>query len=205
MQGFIVNTNKVRDEDLIVNILTEKKLKTLYRFYGARHSNIHLGYKIDFETHYSPKSKIPQLRNVFHLSSSWMHEREKHYIWQQFCKLLFDHLKDIEEIEEFYFTLLEKSSNLFYRQNPKRVVIESYIKLLDHEGRLHNDFKCFICDRQTDDNLSIARAFLPAHNSCLHADTFSKKKIQKLFSEKSTLYLENEEIEKLWRIVLEGF
>lgn len=205
MQGFIININKAKDEDLVVTVLTEKKLKTLYRFYGARHSNIHLGYKLDFEAQHSLKSNIAQLRNVFHLSYSWLLERDKHYIWQQFCKLLHKHLKDVEEIDDFYFKLMDEGSNLFHKQNPKRVIIELYIKLLEHEGRLHDDFKCFICEEEIEKKLSLARAFLPAHERCMPSDLFFKNKIAQMFEQKSTLYMENEEIEKLWRIVLEGF
>ena len=49
MQGYIINVNKARDEDVIVTILAQDNLYTLYRFYGARHSQINLGFKIDFE------------------------------------------------------------------------------------------------------------------------------------------------------------
>ena len=49
MQGYIIDIKPVKDDDLIVSILTENELLTTYRFYGARHSNINIGYKIDFE------------------------------------------------------------------------------------------------------------------------------------------------------------
>ena len=42
MQGFIVNLNKVKEEDLIVTIVSRNSLDTLYRFYGARHGVINL-------------------------------------------------------------------------------------------------------------------------------------------------------------------
>jgi hypothetical protein len=58
MQGFIVNINRVKEEDLIVSILTKDKLHTLYRFYGARHGSINIGFKIDFEIEQSSKSTI---------------------------------------------------------------------------------------------------------------------------------------------------
>ena len=34
---------------MIVSILTENHIYSSYRFYGARHSNINVGYKIDFD------------------------------------------------------------------------------------------------------------------------------------------------------------
>ncbi|MDP1784740.1 MAG: recombination protein RecO, partial [Sulfuricurvum sp.] len=36
MQGFIIKLSRVRDEDMIVTIISEENLTTLYRFYGAR-------------------------------------------------------------------------------------------------------------------------------------------------------------------------
>ncbi len=89
MQGYILNINHVKEEDLIVQVLTENKLKTLYRFYGARHSNIQLGYKIDFEAKSSIKSTIPQLSGVLHLASKWNLEHDRMFIWQPFIKLFF--------------------------------------------------------------------------------------------------------------------
>ena len=40
MQGFILRTQPVRDEDLLVSILTQNELVLAYRFYGARHASI---------------------------------------------------------------------------------------------------------------------------------------------------------------------
>ncbi len=34
MQGYIININNVKDEDLIVTILTQNNLYTAYRFMG---------------------------------------------------------------------------------------------------------------------------------------------------------------------------
>ena len=45
MQGYIVDIKSVKDDDLIVTIICENELITSYRFYGARHSNINIGYK----------------------------------------------------------------------------------------------------------------------------------------------------------------
>ena len=204
MQGYILNINRVRDEDLIVTVLTPEKLKTLYRFYGARHSNINLGFKIDFEAQISQKAKLPQLRNVSHLGFEWLFERERFYNWQQFAKLFYAHLKDTVQIDNFYYTLLEECEKRWDRQNTKRVAIEAYVKLLIHEGRLHSDFKCFVCDKILDDEISLTRGFLSAHSSCVHSYLFSKKKLQSLYNEKSTLFLDDKEVDKLWKIMVEG-
>ena len=67
MQGFIIKLTRVREEDMIVTIIAEESLQTLYRFYGARHSPINMGFKIDFETETSLKSSIPRMKDVIHL------------------------------------------------------------------------------------------------------------------------------------------
>jgi hypothetical protein len=205
MQGYILNINKVKDEDLIVSILTESKLKTLYRFYGARHATINLGYKIDFEAIPSAKSTISMLREVLPLSAKWMLENQRFFIWQQYIKLMFKHLKDVVEIDPFYFYLLEETSTKMQMQNPHRVVVESYLEILDYEGRLHNDFICFICDNIVEEQVVLARSFLPAHKVCVFGEEISKTKIEQLFTSKSTLYLEDSEVHYLWRILQEGF
>ena len=205
MQGYIININKVKDEDLIVTILTEKELKTLYRFYGARHANIHLGYKIDFEAIPSAKSSISMLREVLPLSAKWMLESNRFFIWQQFIKLMYRHLEDVNALDPFYFYLLEETSIMIERQNPQRVVIESYLTLLAYEGRLHDDFQCFICDAPIKEKLVLARSFLPAHQACVYGEELEKQKIEKLFSTKSTLSFEDDEVTHLWRLLQEGF
>ena len=63
MQGYIIDIKPVKDDDLIVAILTEHEVLTTYRFYGARHSNINLGYKIDFELE-NTRANIPRLKDV---------------------------------------------------------------------------------------------------------------------------------------------
>ncbi len=205
MQGYIININRARDEDLIITILSKNRKYTTYRFYGARHSTINLGYKIDFELQHSAKSKIPQLRNVLHLASKWNIDREKMYIWQQYIKLFYKHLKDVDEIDEFYFDLLEKSFTLWNIQNPKRVAIESYVSLLEHEGRLHDDFICFKCENRIKGDISLVRAFLTAHKECIYTDCFKALHVRELFSNKSTLFFDDREIDRLWTIVCEGF
>ncbi len=205
MQGYILNINKVRDEDIIVTILTKNRLKTLYRFYGARHGNINIGYKIDFESISSSKSTISMLRNVLHLGNKWMSESKRFFIWQHFIKLLFKHLKDVEELDSFYIELLNDMNQKFSKQNPIRVAVESYIKLLSHEGRLHDDFSCFICEGEIEDNLVITRSFLPAHQKCLFGTIVDKNKMENLFLSSSTLHLDDEDVGWLWKILQEGF
>ena len=205
MQGYILNINRVRDEDLIVSILTQNRLKTLYRFYGARHSNINIGYKIDFEAITSLKSNIAMLRDVHHLGFRWLSIREKAFIWQQFCNLLFAHLRDIEILDEFYFNLLDNITLKLDKQNAIRIAVDSYIKLLLHEGRLQEKFECFLCDGILKNEVVVARALHFACKTCIPSKTIDKNKLETLICEKSTIYLNDDEVEYLWKIMLEGF
>ena len=77
MRGFILNTVRVRDEDLIVRILTKDEVSALYRFYGARHSYINIGYLIDFNVEESSKTTIKRLRNVTQISFKFLFDMQK--------------------------------------------------------------------------------------------------------------------------------
>ncbi|HIP19818.1 MAG TPA: recombination protein RecO, partial [Sulfurimonas sp.] len=102
MQGFIININKVKDEDLIVSILSKNKLETLYRFYGARHGTINIGFKIDYEIEPSAKSTIRRLKDVLHVGYPWINDYKLLRLWQDFSGLFYKHLKDAENLGSFY-------------------------------------------------------------------------------------------------------
>ncbi len=170
MQGYILDIKPVKDDDLIVIILTENRIYTTYRFYGARHSNINVGYKIDFELESNLKSDISRLRDVMQLNYQWILNPQKMYAWQRFIKLFNSHFRDIDEIDEFYFNLLNELVHMMIKQNEKRAILQAYIKLLEYEGRLHTDYTCFLCDIEIEDKISLVRSFLPAHPQC----TFQK-------------------------------
>jgi len=205
LQGYIIKVSKARDEDVIVTILAQDNLYTLYRFYGARHSQINLGFKIDFEVETTANVSISRLRKVMHLGFPWMTDRSRLFIWQQFTGLFHKHLHDSQEIESFYFELLENAAAIWNTQNPKRIAIESYIKLLKFEGRLHADMQCFFCEKEIHQDITLIRAFLPAHAECIHAIPLNIKAIQELFKTGESLFLDDTEIERIWHILLEGF
>jgi len=204
MQGFIIKLTRVREEDMIVTIIAEESLQTLYRFYGARHSPINMGFKIDYEPEYSLKSAIPRMKDVIHLGFSWMSQYERLRLWQQFITLFHPHLKDSESIGEFYFALLNDASLRWSDQNPKRVAIESYVRLLDHEGRLHRELNCFFCDLSIEEDISLIRAFLPAHTNCSHTLSINPKGLEWLYTNSSTLFLDDKEVDRLWYVLNEG-
>lgn len=204
MQGYIININKVRDEDLIVTILGENYLYTTYRFYGARHSTINIGYKIDFELDRNIKSTIPRLKDVLQLGFNWLSNNEKLYAWQRYLKLFYIHLKDVETIDDFYIKLLDDLAHNMIKQSAKRAIVESYVKLCKYEGRLHTQYECLLCDEVINDNISLVRSFLPTHSSCSYSKSFNIKHIEELFNEHNTINLNDEEIDYLWNILLQG-
>ncbi|QOG11519.1 recombination protein RecO [Arcobacter sp. FWKO B] len=204
MQGFIINIKKVKDEDLIVSILSLDKVYTLYRFYGARHSILNIGYKIDFEIDTNVKGSIHRLKDVMQLGFSWMGNYEKMYAWQRFLKLFYPHLKDVEHIEPFYFELLNDLITKISKQNSKRALLEGYIKILEYEGRLHCEHTCLLCENQITENISLVRGFLPTHPKCSYSKSFDSNHIQELFNEKSAINLTDDEVDYLWNIILQG-
>ncbi|WP_297443185.1 recombination protein RecO [Sulfurimonas sp.] len=204
MQGYIINLNKVKDEDLIVTILSKENLDTLYRFYGARHGVINLAFKIDYEKEASSKGTIARLKDVIHIGYKWINDNNLLRLWQDFVRLFFKHLKDAENIGSFYFDLLENAQQNWNKQNPKRVAIESYVKLLEHEGRLHKDMHCFLCSRKIGSDVSLLRAYLPTHYECAHTLPINRTAIEELFNNKSTLFLSDKEVDRLWNVLLEG-
>ena len=204
MQGFIIDVKSVRDDDLIVTLLTDHHIYTSYRFYGARHSNINVGYKIDFELESNLKSSIPRLKEVIQLGFPWILNRDKLYCWQRFIKLFYYHFKDVEHIDDFYFLLLNELITKIHKQNAKRAIIETYIKMLEHEGRLHTEFICLLCDEKIESDISLVRSFHPVHAQCTYSKKFEYKKIEELFKNASLILLEDEEIDYLWSILLQG-
>lgn len=204
MQGYIINLNKVKEEDLIVTILSHKSLETLYRFYGARHGTINIGFKIDYEIEPSSKSTIGRLKDVIHIGFPWINDYKLLRLWQDYLSLFHKHLKDAEDIGAFYFDIIENASREWSRQNPKRVAIESYVKILEHEGRLHKELHCFLCSAPIQDDISLIRAYLPTHETCSHTLAIDRTALIELFEKKSSLFLSDKEVDRLWNILLEG-
>lgn len=204
MQGYIINLNKVKDEDLIVNILSKNSFQTLYRFYGARHGTINIGFKIDYEVEPSAKSTIGRLKDVIHIGYPWINNPTLLHLWQDFLALFYKHLKDAEDIGSFYFDLIEKASQEWSKQNPKRVAIETYVKILEHEGRLHQDFHCFLCSKPILKDVSLIRAYLPTHPNCTHTLAIKQSALKELYTNYSTLFLDDKEVDRLWYLLKEG-
>ena len=199
-KGIILQTVRVRDEDLIVKILTNEEVLTLYRFYGARHSYINVGYHIDFEVEESAKITIKRLRNVSQIPP-FLFDFHSSLFYNQFIKLLSTHLTDVTKIDNFYYNLILNILEELQYRDPKRVLVENYVRLLEKEGRLHKDFECFLCEKRVENEVALARSFLPAHTGCVYSSGFEKEKLEVLFKENKSLLLADSEIEKLWQIL----
>lgn len=205
MQGYIIDIKKVKDEDLIVSIITENELLTTYRFYGARHSQMNIGFKIDFEIENNYKSNISRLKDVIHLGYEWILDRQKLYYWQRFIKLFYPHLKDLEELDPFYKNLLDELSHKLTKQNSKRAILGTYLKLLAYEGRLQSsDSECFLCDEPIFDNFSLVRSFLPTHYKCSRSKRIDTFKVEELLDEQKLISFTDYECEYLWSLLMQG-
>ena len=205
MQGFISGITKLKNEDIIVQIITEKKFLSLYRFYGLRHSIISIGRKIDFDIEYNGQF-MPKLRNIIQLGFAYESDFTRLYYWQQFLKLLNNHLRDTEEIPNFYFEILNNGAIALKAQNPARVLIEMYVKLLHFEGRLNLDSNCFICDEKLPSKISVTRGFLCAHQSCLqnHIEVIDKSLFFDFINLKKSTFLSDKEVQYLLKVLLLG-
>ena len=204
MRGFIINIRKAKNEDVIVTVLSNDSVKNYWRFFGARHSILQIGNLIDFEISEGKNGFMPNMRSLSQLSFPWIFSANHLLIWQNFIKLFEPHLKDTTEIEPFYFELLLHIAKKWDKQNPKRLAIEAYIKILEQEGRLYKNGFCHICENILDNKIGLMRAFIPAHTSCIYAYSLEKKSIFKLFNTQSTIHIDDETTEVLYQILLKG-
>jgi len=204
MRGFIINIRKAKNEDVIVTVLSNKSVKTYWRFFGARHSILQVGNLIDFKINEGKNNFMPNMRSLSLLSFPWIFSSTHLLIWKNFLKLFEKHLKGSIEIESFYFDLLLEIAQKWDKQNPKRLTIEAYIKLLNKENRLYKNDVCHICEDVLENKVGLMRAFIPTHPHCIYSFSVEKKDIFRLFNTKSTIHINDKEIEALYQIVLKG-
>ena len=148
---------------------------------------------------------MPRLRSLSHMGFSWLFDKNRLLIWHNFIKKFELHLKDAQDIDPFYYNLLINAATKWDRQNPKRIVCESYISLLDYEGRLYIDEKCFICEQRIEEDIALMQAFKPAHPRCIYSPALPTKKILDFFKSKKSLFLEDYEIEYIYEVIMKGF
>jgi len=205
LKGFILKLNRAKNEDMVVTILSEKDIGVYYRFYGARHSVLQLGYLIDFEIEQDRANFLPRVRNITHIGFSWLYDREKLLLWHRFISIFEPHFREVTQIDNFYFELLLSAAKKWQKQNSKRLIIESFIKILQYEGHLHKIDKCIICNQKIENQISFIKGLVPTHSECSHSFALSKVDIDYLFKEALSLYLSDEEVNFLSEIVLKGF
>lgn len=204
MRGFIINIKKAKNEDIIVTVLDNNSITDYWRFFGARHSIIQIGNLVDFEMTESKNNFMPNMRSLSHISFPWIFSNNHLLIWQNFIKLFEPHLKDTIELDKFYFDLLLSVAKKWNKQNPKRLAIEAYVSLLQHEGRLYDNGFCYVCEEVLNDQVGLMRAFLPTHPTCIYANTLNKEEIFTLFNTQSTIHLDDFTIEHLYLVLLKG-
>lgn len=205
MQGFIINVKKAKNEDIIVTLLTKATRLRLYRFYGARHSVIQLGAKIDFEIE-NDGVAMPRLRNITPLAFGWFYDIERLRLWQEFLKLLDRHLRTMEEVEPFYFQMLNTLALILKKESPKRAIVERFIDMLDFEGRLHQEERCIFCHQLIKEReYTLTNSFLPAHTFCANDEVYEKRAIVWLFAHKESILLDDFAVERLFEKMLRDF
>jgi len=204
MKGFILSVKKAKNEDSIAMVLTSTEVRAYYRFFGARHSILQLGNLVDFEVEGEDGRFMPRLRSLSHMGFSWLFDKNKLLVWHNFIQKFEPHLKDAEELDSFYYNLLLDAAKKWDKQNPKRIVCESYIKLLKFEGRLYPEENCFICEQRIEENISLMQAFKPAHPACIYAPALPTKKILDFFQSQKTVFLEDHEVEYIYDVVMKG-
>jgi len=204
IKGFILSVKKAKNEDSIATVLTETEIRTYYRFFGARHSILQLGNLVDFEVEGEGSSFLPRLRSLSHMGFPWLYDKNKLLIWHNFIKKFEPHLRDASELDSFYYDLLLNAAKKWDKQNPKRIICESYIELLDYEGRLYPEENCFICEQRIEDDIALMQAFKPAHPTCIYSPSLPTKKILDFFKTKKTVFLDDLEVDHLFEVVMKG-
>ena len=186
-------------------LLTANEIRTYYRFFGARHSILQLGNLVDFEVEGEGTGFLPRLRSLSHMGFSWLYDKNKLLLWHNFIKKFEPHLRDAQELDSFYYDLLLNAAKKWDKQNPKRIVCECYIELLDYEGRLYPEENCFICEHRIENDIALMQAFKPAHPSCIYSPALPTKKVFDFFASHKTVFFEDYEVDYLFDIVMKGF
>ena len=164
-----------------------------------------LGNLIDFEVEGEDGRFLPRLRSLSHIGFPWLYDRNRLLVWHNFITRFELHLQDTGEIDPFYYDLLLSAAKKWHRQNPKRIVVESYLQLLAYEGRLYPQRQCYICEGEIGEQAALMQAFKPAHPHCIYAPALPSRKIFELFESQKTVFLEDNEVELLYETVMKGF
>jgi len=204
MRGVILNIRKAKNEDIIVTVLSNNSVQSYYRFFGARHSILQIGNFIDFEIEENNGNFMPKIRKISHMGFPWLFWTNHLLIWQNFIKLFNTHLQETNHVESFYLNLLLSLAKKWDKQSPKRLAVEGYLKLLEHEGRVYENDFCYVCEEPLDDMVGLMRAYIPAHPSCIYANAYEKNLIFTLFDTKSSIHINDNMVDELYKVLLKG-
>jgi recombinational DNA repair protein (RecF pathway) len=202
MQGFILSTKLNKEEDKIVKILTSNEIITLYRFYGARHSQLQRGNLIDFVIENNIFGKIPKLRSPIQIPflplSLSIDEKLK---WDIFFKFLNYHLRGVLKLPPFYYQKLFFMSKELNFRPTTRVLIEGLFEILKFEGSLAFVNKCNICHFPLQKKVAVERnSFHLVHPSCApSAPSFPKRALQELYIYQKSVLFTSSQLEILWK------
>lgn len=139
------------------------------------------------------------------MSFSWLYDSNKLLLWHNFIKKFEPHLKDTTDLEPFYFDFLLEAAQKWDKQNPKRIICESYLSLLIHEGRLYPEETCFICEARIEEEIAMMQAFKPVHPHCIASPPLPTKKILDFLHSQHSVFLDDHEVDYLFNIVMKGF
>ncbi len=134
----------------------------------------------------------------------WLFDKNRLLLWHNFMKRFELHMRDAQEIDSFYYTLLLNAAKKWDRQNPKRIVCESYIQLLKYEGRLYPEEICYICEQRIEEEIALMQSLKPTHPSCIYSPPMPTKKIFDFFKSKKTVFLEDYEVDYIFDVVMKG-
>jgi len=205
IRGFVLRIVNVKNEDVVATVLSRQNIGRYYRFYGARHSILQMGYLVDFETEEDNGIFLPRMRSLSHFSFPWIFDTARLMVWQQLLGQLEKHLRDTDEVEAFYYDTLLESAKKWHRQNPKRLAVEAYTRILAFEGRLHTEPICYVCERPVERDVALMASFKPAHPHCIYAPALSRRGIKHLFAQHKTTLLSDAETDALFALLLKAF
>jgi len=192
---------KAKNEDVVATVLSREKVGRYYRFYGARHSILQLGYLIDFEIQEDHRAFLPRMRSLSHFAFPWIFDRERMMVWQRLMQQLEIHLRETETVESFYFDALLKAAKKWHRQHPKRLAVEFYTAMLHDEGRLHPPTFCYVCENAIGEETALMSGFKPAHPTCIYAPAVPTERIVSLFETQKTTLLDDNEVHLLYSVM----
>ncbi len=145
------------------------------------------------------------MRSISLIEFPWLRSRDKRLLWGEWLRLFYSHLKDKKSISTFYFNLLLLSVQKWDKSDRKRIICESYINILQHENRVSPLDICTICKQPIKEHLSLINEFKPVHPKCIKAKPIPIKKIVNFFNTKNSIFLDDKEIDRLFKIIMKGF